>query len=343
MEPRAALLSGEHATLPEAELRALLGVHDSGARVEVRGLQATVEPSRPAATDAALRRLAMAHGSGVLWGEAPDSDTGVADLARTVRSRADGEGSVAIRLERRGLPKSATAAAAVRTLGDALKAAGHPIELEAPQRRFFLWSLDGRLAFGELMHDVDRAAYGARAVESRPHFQPVSLHPRLAAALLHLARVRPGGRVYDPFCGTGGFVLEAAREGYDAWGSDLDAFMVQGTLEALADTADEPLTGAAFVADVGETPRLLDGVDGIVTDLPYGRASTTAREALSSLYDRAFAAFADLLPRGAHAVVGGPEARLLAGLERHGFRTVELHEQRVHNSLTRHFAAVMRV
>ncbi len=343
MEPRAVLLSGEHPTLPAAELRALLDVHDPGARLEVGGLLAVVHPERTEGTDAALRRHAMSHGAGILWAEGPATEEGIASMVKAVRRRADGRGSAAVLRERRGHHKSPLADAALQSLGKTLADAGHPIDLENPGRRFFLWVFDDRLAFGELIHDTARSAHDARSVENRSHFMPVSLHPRLAAALLHLARAPPGSRIYDPFCGTGGFLLEAAAEGYDAWGSDLDAWMVQGTLQALADTLAEPLDGTAFVADVGETPGLVEGVAAIVTDLPYGRASSTDREALPSLYDRAFAAFSRILPAGAHAVVGGPDPALLSDLEKHGFAVVERHEERVHRTLTRHFVVVKRV
>ncbi|MEA3203709.1 MAG: tRNA (guanine10-N2)-dimethyltransferase [Thermoplasmata archaeon] len=343
MLPRLVLLSGEHATLPAAELRALLAVHDADAQVALDGLVATVTPAHADATDAALGRMALAHEWGEHWASADDTPEGIAALAAAVAWHAPGKLPAAVTSERRGLAKSANSIAIERRLGKALADAGHPIDLKAPHLTVFAWIVDGRVLAGLLRGRPDRSAFEARVAEKRAHFSPVSLHPRRAASLLHLARVPPGGTLYDPFCGTGTFVLEAALEGYRAWGSDLDAWMVQGTWQTLTDVPPEPLDATVFEADIGAAPDLVGQVDGLVTDLPYGRASGTDGEALAALYERAFAAFAALLPPGRHAVVGHPDPALLAGIEAHGFAVAERHEERAHRSLTRHFAVLRRL
>ena len=339
---RLVLLSGEHATLPAAELRALLDVHDPRAAVDIMGLVASVTPHEASGTDRALSRLALAHEWGEAWGDAADDAAGLEEVAALVAQTADGKGSAAVTSERRGLVKSGNTLAVERRLGQGLLEAGHSIDLKAPKTTVFAWLLEGRIRVGKVRGRPDRGVFEGRGAEKRAHFSPVGLHPRRAASLLHLARVAPGGRIYDPFCGTGTFVLEAAMEGYQALGSDLDAWMVQGTWQTLTDVPPEPLDALVFEADIGATPDLVDPVDGIVTDLPYGRASGTDGEDLRALYQRAFAAFAALLPPGAHAVIGHPDPTLLVGIERQGLVVVERHEERAHRSLLRHFAVVRR-
>ena len=338
---REALLSGEHATLPAAELRALLAVHDPGAVAEVDGLVARV--SGGPGMDAALARMALVHEWGEPWGQAADSVAGLAALAQVVRRHATGSGSAAVATERRGQDKSGRSLEVERTLGAALKAAGHAIDLRAPDLTLYAWLAGGHIHAGRRLGSGGRSAFEARVTDKRLHFSPVSLHPRRAASLLHLARVPPGGTVYDPFCGTGGFALEAALEGYATLASDLDPFMVQGTLQTLTDVPPEPLDAEAFVADVGETPALVGTVDGIVTDLPYGRASSTDREAVADLYARAFRAFALLLRPGGFAVVGHPDPALVPDVPAPGLAVQERHQEYTHRSLTRHFAVVKRV
>ena len=341
-EPRAVLLSGENPTLPAAELRALLEVHDPEAHVEEHGRVAIVQPGHRANTEVALHRMALAHQWGLLWAHAPDSAQGLETLVAQVRRRADGNGSAAVVAERLGETGHSRQAAVERALGAALKEAGHAIDLQKPDRVFFAWLAEGTLWIGERRAVLDRSSHEARTSDDRAHFSPVSMHPRRAASLLHLARVKPGGRVLDPFCGTGALVLEAALEGYEAWGSDLDRFMVQGTMTTLTDCGPVPLDGRVFRADIADVPDLVGMVDGIVTDFPYGRASSSHDEGLSELYERAFAAFARLLPAGGHAVVGFAQHDLLPDLARHGFVALEGHDERMHKSLTRHFLVCKR-
>lgn len=340
---RAVLLSGEHPALPAAELRALLDVHDPRATVQLQGLVAVVVPGDSAGTDLALSRMALAHEWGELWAQAPETAEGLAHLASLVRVSAKwGEGTAAVVSTRRGTGKGLDRAAVERSLGKSLAESGHAIDLRSPAKVVFAWLMDGRIVAGLRLGEPDRSRFEGRISDERAHFSPVSMHPRRAASLLHLARVAPGGRVYDPFCGTGGFVLEAALEGYDAWGSDLDSFMVQGTLQTLADTGPEALEGHVFEADIGHAAALVGLVDGIVTDLPYGRSSGTDGEELRPLYARAFAAFAAMLRPGGHAVIGHPDPALLDGIEAAGFVVAERHAEFVHKSLTRHYAVVIR-
>lgn len=338
----AVLLSGEHATLPGAELRGLLAVHDPGATIEVQGTVAVVKPANEAASRQAIQRMALGHEWGTLWANAPDAVANVRTAVEAVQRHASGKGRAAVVAQRRAGPRGIGRTDVERALGQALQEAGHAIDLAAPEHVVFAWLADGNLWVGLRGGLLDRSTHEKRVSDERAHFSPVSLHPRRAAGLLHLARVPPGGRILDPFCGTGTFVLEAALEGYDAWGSDLDAFMVQGTLQTLADAGPQPLEGTVFEADVAAVPNLVGAVDGIVTDFPYGRASSSHDEELAALYDRAFAAFAKLLPAGRFAVVGCAQPELLPDLARHGFRETEHHVERVHRSLTRHYVVVQR-
>jgi tRNA (guanine10-N2)-dimethyltransferase len=141
-------------------------------------------------------------------------------------------------------------------------------------------------------------------------FSPVSMHPKVARALVNLARAPPGGLVYDPFCGTGGLLLEAGLVDARVLGSDIDPRMVKGTERNLDHFGVK--THTVFACDVGDAPRELAArlpvptVDAIVTDMPYGRSATTKSEKPDSLYARAFAVFGRVLKRGGRAVVGLP-------------------------------------
>jgi tRNA (guanine10-N2)-dimethyltransferase len=334
---QAVLLSGEHPTLPVAELRALLEVHDPHATVQAEGSIAVVQPGRPEGTQAALARMALAHAWGDLWATAPETEQGLHRLQVLVPALAPSQGTVAVVSERRGTSKSLERTQIERGLGAVLKSTGLAVDLAAPEHKVFAWLEGGRITLGLRRGVSDRSSAESRTSDDRQHFSPVSLHPRRAASLLHLARVPPRGRVLDPFCGTGAFVLEAALEGYEAWGSDLDRFMVQGTMTTLTDAGPAPLAANVFKADIGDVPDLVPPMDSVVTDFPSGRASSSHDEGLAELYDRAFAAFAKVLVPGGHAVIGCAQPELLPELAKHGFAEVERHIERMHKSLNRHY------
>lgn len=83
------------------------------------------------------------------------------------------------------------------------------------------------------VQDVD--AYANRDF-GRPHRDAFvgMLPPKLAQTMLNLAKVEPGARVLDPFCGTGVVLQEAALLGCGVYGTDLNERMVKYTRDNLA-------------------------------------------------------------------------------------------------------------
>jgi len=180
---------------------------------------------------------------------------------------------------------------------------------------------------------VDRRAYEKRKVGDRAFVQPISLHPRLARVLVNLSRIPDGGVLLDPFCGTGGVLLEAGILGARLLGGDVREDMVDGcraTLKEFGLAADLRATDVAAWEE---------RVDAVATDPPYGRATSTKGEPISSLYARAVATASRVLPPDGHLAMIVPDPSLAVATE--GMELVEAYPLFVHRSLTRHFV-VMR-
>ena len=316
-------LSGEHPTLPRAEALAAMEAED----VRIREAAASSQLLRLDATGPVLRaamRLALANA--VCEELARGSFEEIRAFARsydlqghTFRTR--------VAAPRGDLDRKALEG----PLGADFGRTGR-VDLSSPEVGFRI-VVGEEFLLGRVVHQVDRRGLEARKVTRRAFQKPITLHPKLARALVNLSRVPVGGIVADPFCGTGGVVLEASRLGLRAIGSDLRRPMVVGTrasLVALGAAAD------LFVADAGRSPWRRGAVDGIATDPPYGRAATTHGEPPLDLYERAFAAFDEGLAPGRHVAVILPNEAAIAVGERR-WELLERHAMRVHRSLTRNF------
>ena len=190
---------------------------------------------------------------------------------------------------------------------------------------------------GRCLAKVDRPAFEARKVQNLPFRYPITIHPKYARALVNLARVRPGGRLLDPFCGTGSIVAEAVLAGMEAVGSDISEKMVEGTRNNLTFLG----VGADLAAcDIGAVGEVVGHVDGIATDPPYGRATSTGGEPVPDLMRRTLAACREILDVGSRLVMAVHDPDLLSSSE--GFEMVETHPMWVHRSLTRHFCVLRR-
>jgi len=241
---------------------------------------------------------------------------------------------------RLGSPSGGGDARGIDTAARAWKSAGGRIDLEQPARRF--WWAEGEPASDQFLEEVaavDRRRTSTRRISNLPFRRPIGLAPRLARAAANLARIAPGDRVVDPFLGTGALLAEAALFGARVTGIDLEAAMVQGAnrnFTHLGVSAEHLVVGDS--ADV-EFPGSQGPFDGLLTDPPYGRASSTGGETAESLAARILPRWAERLRPSAYAVVilpGGDDP--LAPPWRRQLAV----PVRVHRSLTREFRVYRR-
>ena len=325
-------LSGESRPLATAETiaaaEALGGGRTSGP-VEVGDLVPVELPGEREAVELA-HRLALARRTLSLRAVA-------GGVERTVRR--DGATGARASFRRLGRPSGGDDAK-VRALGRSYREAGGRIDLERPERRFWI-TVDprGRPVLFEEVSAVDRSATQKRRMPMLPFQRPVSLPPTLARAAANLARIRPGDRVLDPFLGTGALLAEAGLLGARLYGIDRDPEMVRGALRNLAHL-DAPVE-SLIVGDAGavEFEPSPIGFEAILTDPPYGRSSATGGEAVDRLVRRVLDHWSPhLLPRARVAVIvpaGAPPC--LANWELRVAVAV-----RAHRSLTREFRVYER-
>lgn len=328
-------LSGESAALATAESLSAAEALGGGAPrtgvIELPPLVA-VDLADDASISRLAARLALARRCLSLRSEPGDTRSYL---------EAEGKGGRSASVRRLGSPSSGGEDTAVLEAGRAYKAGGGSVDLRHPERRFWLSrGSDGADRLLEERASVDRRAASKRRMPALPFQRPVSLPPRLARAAANLARIRPGDRVVDPFVGTGALLAEAGLLGARLFGVDRDAEMVRGALRNLAHLgvgAEELIVGDA--GEVDFSGRAVS-FDAVVTDPPYGRASSTGGEGSAAVVDRILPRWAARVRPGGRLVVIvsaptrdlGPEWRSVANVP-----------VRVHRSLTREFRVYERV
>ena len=208
------------------------------------------------------------------------------------------------------------------------------VNLEKPDIEVRAVITDSKVYVGLKLFKINRSQYEQRKVQFRPFFSPISLHPKIARTLVNLSCIKKYNTLLDPFCGTGGILLEAGLIGAKVIGSDIEEKMIKGCKKTLEYYNIKDYT--LFHCDVGNIVKHVENVDAVVTDLPYGKSTTTHGEATVSLYQRAFENISKVLKKNGRAVIGlSDEGLITTGLEYLSF--LEKHELRVHRSLTRFF------
>jgi len=221
----------------------------------------------------------------------------------------------------------------VKTLAD-VYTENREVILKDPEIEIRALITDSKVYTGLKVAHIDRRQYEKRKVQNRPFFLPISLHPKLARALVNLTSVKRGEILVDPFCGTGGILIEAGLLGVRIIGSDVEEKMIQGCKTNLDhyEIKDYEL----FQADIGKIDQHIKTADAIATDLPYGKSTTTKGEIMEKLYGRAFSSMSKILKSEKRAVIGLSEKKFLKIGEMH-LKLEKIQEIRVHGSLTRYF------
>lgn len=249
-----------------------------------------------------------------------------------------GDGTIAIRCKNRS--ENADSQQIVETLGE-IYTKDRTVDLENPDIEMRVVITDTNVYVGLKISYVDRTLFEKRKVQYRPFFSPISLHPRLARALVNLSSIKKGETMLDPFCGTGGIVLEAGLVGANVIGSDVEEKMIEGCKKTLE--FYEIKEHRLFCSDIGDIHKFINNyVDAVVTDLPYGKSTTTKGEDIQRLYSRAFENISKVLKKGGLAVIGLSNNEMISAGEKY-FTLVDTYDFKVHRSMTRYFAVYKKI
>ena len=336
---------------------------------DVRALAAGLATAR-GVTDR-VRTLALTHRASRLVGTTRGDEVSVTDARTLLDVASVDRTSLPVVSERAGPLDDGTVAVRAndvrgragvdtrrveRELGSVLVARGFAVDLDDPDHelRALFARVEGAeggvdadgdvgsetvCALGWLAERTERG-FGERLPGDRPFFQPGSMDPMYARALVNVAGARPGARILDPMCGTGGVLIEAGLVGADVVGSDAQWKMVRGAHENLSAALDGG-EGTGEVAAVGEfdlaranatrLPFADESFDAAVFDAPYGRQSKVVGD-LADLVTDALGEARRIAPRC--VLVADREWDEAAAAA--GWTVEDRFSHRVHRSLTRY-------
>ncbi len=311
-------LSGEHPTLPFAELESVGTVVERAPQVAIAECPDVDQ----------TRRLALTHTVMEYLGQSVAAEEDLLALLGDLHlvSRK----SFRVRVHKlHGATMCLSQLYLERLIGNEISG---PVSLDHPDEEFRLIVSGSRAYLGRVLVRIDRGAYLFRDPLRRPFFHPGVMLPRFARAMVNLSLVQEGDLLIDPFCGTGGILLEAHQVGAEISGGDADFRMVAGARQNLSH-AD------LVVADATRMPYSDQTVDAVVSDLPYGQSVGIRAASLDALYRGALEEIHRILrPDRRAVVISHQDIRSLIS----PFHLLQFHEQRVHKSLTRRIMVLQR-
>ena len=67
-------------------------------------------------------------------------------------------------------------------------------------------------------------------IKHRPFFSPISIHPRIARSMVNFSNCSVKKKIIDPFCGTGGILIEIVNMGITGIGIDILDKMIESSI-----------------------------------------------------------------------------------------------------------------
>jgi tRNA (guanine10-N2)-dimethyltransferase len=177
----------------------------------------------------------------------------------------------------------------------------------------------------------------SRTPGKRPFFHPSMMNPHLARAMCNLAGVRKESIVFDPFCGGGGILCEAATLGARVVGSDLNWRLLRGAQENLISAG-----GSDYCIVQGDSQGIPIGTcDYIVTDPPYGRSSSTRGTHSIKLVELLLSQAQDIVKKGGSMCLSASSEMNISDLARDlNLIPRKQVRVRVHSGLTREIMVI---
>ena len=324
-------LSKEHTTLPAAEAIASMNAEELKTKIisSTEDILLVETQTNNTTINRISQRLAYSHVIDELLFSCPAT---MDILLRNARNHPiTAEGSIAIRCKNRS--KHIDSELVIDQLGD-VYTKDRPVNLTKPDIELRAVITENTAYLGIKKAAINTSHFQQRRGHLRPFLSPITLHPKIARAMVNLTQVKKQQTLLDPFCGTGGILIEAGLLGVKVIGSDIEQKMIDGSRKNLDFYQIKKYH--LFCTDIAKIIRYTPSVDAIATDFPYARSTTTKGEKLSTLYHRAFETIADVLKKEKYAVIGVSNQEIRTIGEQY-LSLIGTYAIKSHRSLTRYF------
>lgn len=328
-----ARLSWSHPSLAISELRAILEVESGSHRIEsvfdgIAVFSADIE-------DPAIItwRAGMVKEVGLLLGVCEQDPSSIVSVIDSHKGLIGSEPlRVDVRVFKR-LPGHPSGSRVERGIVESLK--GYRLSPRA-RRTLMVLLTEGVSVVGLVLYRQDKKPLVERSPGRRPFFKPGPLTADVSRAMVNLSRMRRGSVFLDPFCGTGGFGIEACLMGARlVICGDLDWEMSVGGSLNLSVYCGRG-GHLYYLGDAAMIPLAPGVVDALATDPPYGRSTSTKQRRYTELVEAFLGGAVEVVKRGSRIVYAGPASlRPWTIAESLGLRVAERIHMYVHSTLTR--------
>ncbi len=213
------------------------------------------------------------------------------------------------------------------------------VNLDNPKTLIEIFFQKEKAYCGLLIYE-QKESFEQRKAHKKPALHPISLHPKLARCLVNLSGAKKEDLILDPFCGTGGILIEASLLGIKSIGYDIDKNILAKCKKNLqylkirnCKIVHSDSTKIAPYQKNSSKKNLF-----IVTDLPYGK-STKDRD-IESLYIKFLSTLKKVLKKKA-AIVFPDNINSKKLIKKAGLKIKDEFGYYIHKSMTKKIVIIV--
>jgi len=333
------LFSGEHPTLPFSEVEAIFQAEKHPYNIKEKLTQILRVNANKEVVETIKRRSALTRICGL---ELFSSNTHYTDIIKSINATPLHEHlqeneTFAVRVKRiAGASTHLSTIQLEQKIGALLlNQTKAKVNLRKPQKTFLGVLTDKKFVFGIKLAEIQPKTFMERRPKKKPFFHPSALPPKLARVMVNLAQPKKGDLLLDPFCGTASILIEAALIGCKILGCDVKKQMVYGSIQNILHYNLD--FEGILLSDARYLP--ISKADCVVTDPPYGRATTTLGLTTKELIKSVLKKLQDIIPQGKRICIAAPKNVNIKKIAAEtNFTHIESHMVYIHRSLTREIA-----
>ncbi|MCA9495575.1 MAG: methyltransferase, partial [Nanoarchaeota archaeon] len=173
--------------------------------------------------------------------------------------------------------------------------------------------------------------YLKRMPKLRPIAMPYTLKSDMARACVNLLNLKKG-KLIDPFCGIGGILLEAYEMNFEIFGNDIS----WNDLKYLKINFQHYFPNGKYTLSLADSKTQFlkkNTMDGIVSDIPYGKCS---RKLGKDLYENFLISAKQYLKPNKRMILIYANFNEIKTLAQKHFKIIEEVDEYINRSMTRH-------
>ena len=210
------------------------------------------------------------------------------------------------------------------------------VNLTNPEEEYKIIISTSGIWIGIFLQSSLRNEVRIRVAHKRPFFHPSSMNPILQRTMINLSGLNEGELFLDPFCGSGGALIEANKMKIHGIGIEIDRKIIWGAYQNLKKDKEVFRNTQLILGDSTKLCFKPCSISAVITDPPYGIAASTKGFSLPDLLKQFFIEIKNILRPKSRLVICVPSYIEIEDL---GAKILDAYYkiffQYVHKSLTR--------